>query len=204
MVNKGAIERRNDADPPGTLILTPERGGGPRQEFKMKTAAGEFVIPIRVRDENDLFSEFDPSGLSLSSDLTEYLGDYVEDRKLGERVCFEIRSDTRPDMERTRKAILLFIEKLSRRNRREIRRNQANFLRLLVIGILFIVMGIALAGRMNTVLAAIISTIGSFSVWEASAIWIETLPVLRAKDRVLKSFAEAEIRCGESSAGFGG
>ncbi len=155
---------------------------------------GEFIIPINVGEEKDMYTEYDPSGLSFSSNLTDYLSDYVEDRKLGERVCVEIRSDAEPDMEKIRKAFLLFIEKLSRRNRREIRRNQVNSMRLLLIGILFIVIGIVSASRINSVAAAIISTIGSFSVWEASAVWIETLPSLKKRERLLNMFAEAEIR----------
>lgn len=66
--------------------------------------------------------------------------------------------------------------------------------RLLGIGVLFIVLGILIAGQVNSVMAAIISTIGSFSVWEASAVWIETLPSLRKKERLLRRLAEAEIR----------
>lgn len=155
---------------------------------------GEFIIPINVGEEKDMYTEYDPSGLSFSSNLTDYLSDYVEDRKLGERVCVEIRSDAEPDMEKIRKAFLLFIEKFSRRNRREIRRNQVNSMRLLLIGILFIVIGIVSASRINSVEAAIISTIGSFSVWEASAVWIETLPSLKKRERLLNMFAEAEIR----------
>ncbi len=155
---------------------------------------GEFIIPVKVMEEKDLFTEFDPSGLSFSSDLAEYMVDYVEDRKLGERVCIEIQSTTEPDMERFIKAFLLFVEKYSKRNRREIIRNRMNSVRLFVIGIIFIVIGIVSANQINSVIAAIISTIGSFSVWEASAVWIEILPELRKKERLLNMFAEAEIR----------
>lgn len=154
----------------------------------------EFIIPINVREEKELYTEYDPSGLSLSSDLTAYLSDYVEDRKLGENVSIEIRSDTEPDMERIRKSFILFIDKLSRRNQREIRRNMINSVRLIVIGIVFIVVGIVSANHINSVIAVIISTIGSFSVWEASAVWIESLPALRKKERLLNKFAEAKIR----------
>lgn len=154
----------------------------------------DFIIPIYVRDESELYTAFDPSGLSFSSDLTEYLSDYVEDRKLGEMICVEVRSEARPDMERMKKAFAAFTDKLSRRNRREIMRSRANSIRILIIGILFIVIGISSSNHVNSVIAAIVSTIGSFSVWEASAEWIETLPALRKKEKVLKLIADAEIR----------
>ena len=160
----------------------------------MSCLMGEFIIPVHISDETDLYTQFDPSGLAFSSDLTEYLSDYVEDRKPGETICVEIRSDTQPDLERIRQAFHLFIEKLTRRNRRETRRNRANSIRLLLIGIFFIVIGILSAHHINSVVAAIISTIGSFSIWEASSIWIEILPALRKRERQLKMFADAKIR----------
>ena len=155
---------------------------------------GEFIIPINIGCEKEIYSEFDPSGLAFSSDLTAYLSDYIEDRKLGEQVCIEVRSKTEPDMERLRKAFLLFADKLSRRNKRETIKSKFRVLRLLLIGILFIVVSILTESLIGQVLAVIISTIGSFSVWEASAVWIETLPELRKRDRILRKMSDTEFR----------
>ena len=79
---------------------------------------------------------------------------------------------------------MLFVEKLSRRTHREIVRRNLNAVRLLLIGVLFIIIGILSGNHMPAIASAIISTIGSFAVWEASAIWIETMPVLRKRERV--------------------
>ena len=125
---------------------------------------GEFIIPIRIQEENDLNSEFDPSGMSFSSDLVAYLSDYIEDRRLGEKVSYEVTSAKPVDMERLRKTYLLHIDKLRRRNRHEITRNKASAIRLLVIGILFILAGIFFSAGVNEVIPAIIATVGSFSV----------------------------------------
>lgn len=154
----------------------------------------EYLIQVLVNEEKNLYAEYDPSGLSLDRGLIDYLVDCVENRKPGEKVSFEILSDTELDMERIRKAFLRFIDKHSSRNHHEMVRSQANALRLLGIGVLFIVLGILIAGQVNSVMAAIISTTGSFSVWEASAVWVETLPSLRKKERLLRRLAEAEIR----------
>ena len=155
---------------------------------------GEFIIPINIGCEKEIYSEFDPSGLSFSSDLTAYLSDYIEDRKLGEQVCIEVRSQTEPDMERLRKAFLLFADKLSRRNKREMIKSKVSALRLLLIGIVFIVVGILTESHIGQVIAVIISTIGSFSVWEASAVWIEPLPELRKRERILIKMSDTEFR----------
>ncbi len=122
------------------------------------------MIPFMVRDEQELYDVFDPSGLSLSGNVTAYLSDYMEDRRPGEHVCLEVTAEYAFDAERFRKAYLLYIQKLQARSRREIGRCNLCAVRLLLIGVVFIVIGIALASRMNEVAAAIISTIGSFAV----------------------------------------
>lgn len=153
-----------------------------------------FIIPIQVQDEPSLYSPFDPSGLSLSEELTAYLNDYVEDRRLGEKVCFELHTRGEIGAERFRKACLVYLQKLQKRNKREIVKCSAGALRLLLIGVAFILLGLVLAPKLNEVLAAIVSTIGSFSVWEASAQWIEVLPALRKKDRILTLLSDAEFK----------
>ena len=159
---------------------------------------GEFSIPLYVREESSLYNEYDPSGTSFSSDLTDYLGDYIADRKLGEKVCIEIKSEKAIDASRFQNAFRKYIDKLSARNRKEIRLKKANAIRLLMIGILFVLLGIASASHINDVLTAIISTVASFSVWEASAVWIEVLPDLRKTDRILRVLADTDIRYMES------
>jgi hypothetical protein len=57
-----------------------------------------FCIPIKVEDESDLYDRFLPSGLSFSGELVDYLTDYIEDRKTGEKICIELHADKEPDM----------------------------------------------------------------------------------------------------------
>ena len=154
----------------------------------------EFVIPIKAENENDLYATFDPSGLSLSGDVTDYLSDYMTARRPGERVCIEVTAAGPFDPERFREAYLLFVQKLQHRSRREIVKCNVSAIRLLLIGVVFIVIGIIFSAKMGEVIAAIISTIGSFAVWEASAQWIETLPALRKRDRILSMLSGAEMR----------
>ena len=96
-------------------------------------------------------------------------------------------------MERFRKAYSTFLERLIERNRKEANRFKIDSVRLLITGIIFVAAGILLSGLINQVLAVIISTIGSFSIWEASAVWIKTLPNLRAKRLLMKKLASAKI-----------
>jgi len=153
----------------------------------------KFIIPIQVKDEQELYSRLDPSGLSFSSELTDYLSDSIEDRRLGEGVSIELSAAYPPDMERFKTAYLMYLTKQLERNKKEMAKSRVNALRLLSIGIAFILIGIIFSAFLNEVIAAIISTIGSFSVWEASAVWIETLPKLRKRERLLQMLMKADI-----------
>ena len=154
---------------------------------------GKFIIPIQVKNEQELYSRLAPSGLSFSSELTDYLSDSIEDRRLGESVSIELSAAYPPDTERFKNAYLLYLKKQQERNKKEMAKSRVNALRLLLIGIAFILIGIIFSAFLNEVIAAIISTIGSFSVWEASAVWIETLPVLRKRERLLQMLMKTDI-----------
>ncbi len=153
-----------------------------------------FCIPIKVEDENDLYDRFLPSGLSFSGDLTAYLEDYLEDRRLGESVTLELQASQMPDMEHFRKTFHVFVEKLIERNRRKIRLADWKAILFQVMGISFVGIGLVLSGRVDTIADEIISAVGSFAMWSAASTFIETLPTLRLEQTRLKLFSKAEIR----------
>jgi hypothetical protein len=147
-----------------------------------------------VAEEESLYDPFCPSGLSFSGDLVEYLGDYIEDRKMGEDVQIELQAEQEPDMERFRNTYDKYIEKLIRRNKKDIHFSDFRAFASLILGAIFIMIGYTFADRFDTVTAEVISAVGSFAMWAAIALFIETIPTLRYKDRVLKCFSKAEIR----------
>lgn len=151
------------------------------------------VIPVCVDDERALYDEFDPADQRLSDSFKGYLEDFIEDRKSGEGVRLALTSPKGFEMERFRRAYRLHIDKLRQRNHRDRVRKTASALRLLGIGIAFVLIGITFSRSMGEVVAAIVPTIGSFSIWEASAVWIEEMPVIAARERVLAMLGEAEI-----------
>jgi len=151
------------------------------------------VIPICVDDERAIYDEFDPEDQRLSDAFKGYLEDFIEDRKPGEGVRLELTGSKGFDLDRFRRAYRLHVDKLRQRNRRNRVRKTASALRLLGIGVAFVLIGIAFSRSMGEVVAAIVSTIGSFSIWEASAVWIEEMPVTAARERILAMLGEAEI-----------
>jgi hypothetical protein len=153
-----------------------------------------FCIPVKVENENDLYEKFLPSGLSFSSDLTAYLEDCLEDRELGENVSLELQSSQELDMEHFRDAFHVFMEKLIVRNNKEIHLADLKAILFLLMGIVFVAIGVAVANRVDMIVASIISAIGSYAMWGAAATFIETLPTLRVKKKRLEIFANGEIR----------
>ena len=169
--------------------------------MKTKNREAPLVIAVCVEDERELYDGFDPEGLRLSDSFRSYLEDFAEDKRLGERVRLELTCSARFNPDRFRRACRLHMERLRERNRRERLRKSANALRLLGIGVAFVLIGIAFSHAMGEVTAAIVSTIGSFAIWEASAVWIEEMPAIRTKDRFLALLYDAEIvRRGEDGA----
>lgn len=164
-----------------------------------------FTIPISAASESDLYEPFDPSGRTLSSGLQAYLASFVEDREVGQEVCVELACAQAIDERRFRESYLGHLDSLARRCSTRRRKRAANALRLLAIGVVFVVAGLVLAGKVGPVPAAIISTIGSFSIWEAAAIWLEDIPSLRKRERVLGVYRRASIEfkaCGLWCAGY--
>jgi hypothetical protein len=154
-----------------------------------------FCIPIRVEDESDLYDKFVPSGLAFSGELVDYLEDCLEDREVGEKVCIELHAAAEPDMERFRNTYNAHIEKLIRRNKRETTKIDLQAIMFLIMGIMFVVIGFVFADKIDRIATEILAAGGSFALWGAIAAFLETLPTLRFKTKLLKEVAaKADIR----------
>lgn len=154
-----------------------------------------FCIPVKVDDENDLYDKFFPSGLSFSGELTDYLMDYIEDRKTGEKVRIELHADTEPDMERFRKTYNAYVNKLISRNRRETAKVDLQAIMFLLMGIAFVAIGFALADKIDRIVTEILAAGGSFALWGAIAAFLETLPTLRYRTKLLQKVALSADIC---------
>ena len=62
-----------------------------------------------------------------------------------------------------------------------------------MIGIAFIAVWLVLSAFTGTVIAEVLSIIGSFAVWEAANIWIIDRPEMRLTRMRLKKLMETEV-----------
>ena len=153
-----------------------------------------FCIPIKVDDEGDLYDRFLPSGLAFSGELVDYLLDCIEDRKTGEKIRIELHAAKEPDMERFRNTYHAYIRKLIKRNKKETHKVDLQAIMFLGLGIAFVSIGLVLADRIDRIATEILAAGGSFALWGATAAFLETLPTLRYKTKLLEQVAlKAEI-----------
>ena len=152
-----------------------------------------FEIRVKIDREEDLYCGFDEAGLTLSDDVLEYITKSLEDRRRGEKLRLNFVSGLDLDEDRLERAIGLYMQSVERSVKRLRRSSWLNSLRLLAIGVVFIVLGLVFTDRMGAVAAAIVSTIGSFSVWEAANVWIQEFPAIRAKERAVSFLKQSEL-----------
>ena len=152
-----------------------------------------FEIRVKIDREEDLYCGFDEAGLTLNDDVLVYITKALEGRSKGERLrlCFVSGLDL--DEDRLERAIGQYMRSVERSVKKLKRSSWLNSLRLLAIGVIFIVLGIVFTDRMGAVAAAIVSTIGSFSVWEAANVWIQEFPAIRARERAVSFLKQSEL-----------
>ncbi len=154
-----------------------------------------YDITVHVEDERDLYNSFDSSRETLSDDFVSYLEGHLEDRKLAESVTLTIESDGKVDEKQLEKAMDIFLAEKTKSLNKEKRIKRWESIRLVLIGCIFVLVGVAFADKLSSVIAAIVSTIGSFSIWEASNIWIREIPDLRMKKALILILENYKLVC---------
>ena len=145
-----------------------------------------YDITIHVEDEKDLYNSFDSSKETLSDDFISYIEGQLEEKKIVQHVQLSIESEKPFDSKQFEKAMDIFLESRRRKLAKDRRLNKLESVRLMVIGCFFVVLGIVFADIFTSVVAAIISTVGSFSIWEACNIWIKEIPAIRLQSAMIK------------------
>lgn len=151
---------------------------------------GEYKINIVIREEENAYNPFDPSGETISDDVKSYLQEKFRDRSIGDKIKLHIISEEQIDEEKFKKALHLWIEKEAQRNRKERQLNNIQMLRMLIIGAVFIAVSIALEIKVGVIWYTILSTIGAFSMWEAASYWLVKNPKLKHDKLVIRKLSD--------------
>ena len=129
-------------------------------------------MKIKIDNENELYNPFDKFEETLSEDLISYINNKSEITSIKEKEDIEIVYENKIDENKFKKCFEKYCdEQLILINRKQ-KINRTKQLGMLVVGIIFIIFSILLADKINIIILEIISTIGSFSIWESANSWL--------------------------------
>ena len=149
------------------------------------------TIPIRltIREEQELFNPYDDT--LLNEDVLSFLRERIKGTKGNVSLC--ICSDSPVNEKRVRDAFAQSLAELKKNMDTERKFNTLNMIRLMVIGIFFILLWLYVSAGTDGVGPEILSIIGSFAVWEATNILIVDNPEIRINKLLLRILENAEI-----------
>lgn len=129
-------------------------------------------IEINVTDEAELYNGFDKEGKTLSDGVISYIKDKSALMPVTERIEIELASNAPLDREKFIAAFGRFVQNEGVLLEKEKKLNAVRQVWLMVIGVIFIGLSVSLSFLFNNIALQIISTIGSFALWEAAGSWL--------------------------------
>ena len=141
-------------------------------------------IKINIKDEEELYNSFDKYGETLSEDLISYINSKA---LINDNYDIEIISKNKVNQEKFNNAFLNYCDDELKRIDIKYKINKTKQIWMLMIGIIFIAFSIILTNKVNLIILEIISTIGSFSIWEsADSFLLESKAIKFDKYKMIK------------------
>ena len=145
-----------------------------------------FTVKLKVDNEEQLYNAYDPDKKQLSEDIKGYLISTMSKRKIGDDVEVHIISADTIDQNNINQSFQEWIEEEILGIKKEYKKNLIQQLWMFGIGVVFIALSIVIESYVNVVWFTVLSTIGSFSMWEAASVWIVQNPSLRLRKRIFE------------------
>ncbi len=151
-------------------------------------------MKIKIDNEHELYNTFDKFEETLSEDLISYINNKEEISSIKEQENIEIISTKKIDEEKLKKAFKKYCdEQLILINRKQ-KINSTKQIGMLIVGILFIIFSIVLTNKVNLIILEIISTIGSFSIWESANSWLLQSKAIKYNKLKIIKLKNSEIK----------
>ena len=157
------------------------------------------IIKLKIHEESDLFSSFDPDQKMLSEDISVYLAhNYLnKHRKIDEEYTLRIISDTPVDQEKVKERIREYYSQEKNNVKYILKRLTFKEICLFILGAIVLGIWLLLSADKSNVNLEILSIIGWVAIWEATSIAIMERPEIhhasRAFDRVIQADYVFEI-----------
>ena len=146
-------------------------------------------IYISVESENDIYNTFGGPG-ELSGEVVDYVIGKLKDSEILEPVQLIFMSREAMNEQRVRDSISMWIKNEKHELQREEHTNKLRQLWLLIIGVVFVGLSIAVELLVSEFSFTVISTIGAFALCEAANVWFVENPQLRLRRLLVKHMNE--------------
>lgn len=151
-------------------------------------------MKIKIDNEEQLYNSFDEYEETLSDDLISYINNKLDIVSIKDKEDIEISTLKQIDENKFIQSFKKYCDEQLIIIKRKQKINTTKQICLLIVGVLFIIFSIALTERINVIVLEIISTIGSFSIWESANSWLlqsktlklEKLRILKLKNSQIK------------------
>lgn len=153
------------------------------------------MIQLRIKNESELYSPYDPSQTVINRDVYNYLKSFFTESegRTHQHDTLQIITDTPINEERVKQTIIAAVKKDQTEIDRQISLNHKRAVEGFVIGILLSVAGFGLAVILNQIILEIISFIGTMSVREAVVIYTKLNPDIRRVRRLLDPLTDLKM-----------
>lgn len=171
-----------------------------KEEIKtqIETVKAKKEIKLRIHDETDLFSSFDPDRKLLSEEVLTYLErNYMNKHRMPlEEYVLHIYSDEPMDEESVKDKLHDYFKQGKENIQFGIRRLTMKEVYLFAVGVFFLMLWFLLAVQkevVGPVRAEILSITGWVAIWEAAGIFIMERPEMIALKKNYERFSRSEI-----------
>ena len=146
-------------------------------------------IYVNVECESDLYSTFGGPG-DLNGEFVDYVISKLKDSEKLDPVQLIFQSREPLDEQRVRDSISMWVKNERHELKREEHTSKLRQMWMLIIGVVFVAISIAVELTVSEFSFTILSTIGAFALWEAANLWIVETPQLRIRRLFVKHMNE--------------
>ena len=160
-------------------------------------------INLKIHEEADLYSPYDPSGVHLSEDVITYfsrcfLETHEKDR---ENVLIRIESDTPVDRKTMEERIRAHFGRELKITRHDMKILMMKEICIGFLGLLVLTIWLLLSSRSGGMKVEILSMIAGVAIWEATNIAIIQHPALYRTKKEFEYLQNAEIHISDHASG---
>ena len=123
-------------------------------------------VKLLIHDEEDLYNQLDPEDRTLSDEVVSYVMRKYEEMGHSDKYRLQIISEVPLDQGRVIENFMAYLEHQQTIESREYRQLTIRQIKMVIIGVLFIVLWLMADGLTDLLFVEILSIIGSFAMWE--------------------------------------